>query len=91
MEIRLEFQAGISSLASLLYLYIAEAVGFVWSNELESFAGGSVVSSRDRSEVMTQIKRDIVFQFGGRGVKPTTLPSFDAKIGRNVLKPVVGK
>ena len=45
----------------------------------------------DRSEVMTQIKRDMFFQFGVMGGRLANLSSFDPKIGRNALKPVVGK
>jgi hypothetical protein len=53
------------------YPYCEVVVGLEWSNDPESYAGGST----DRSKVMTQTKRDtLALQVGGLGVVLTTPP-----------------
>jgi hypothetical protein len=47
-------------------LYIDVVVGLAWSNDPESYDGGSYCPMPDRSKVMTQTKRDtLVLQVGG--------------------------
>jgi hypothetical protein len=52
------------------YAYFDVVMGFAWSNDHESYAGGGVAtgwaSHADRSKVMTQTKIDtLVLQVGG--------------------------
>jgi hypothetical protein len=52
-----------------MYTYFDIAIGFVWSNDIVSYAGGNVATSTAshvvRSKVMTQTKRDAVVLYVG--------------------------
>jgi hypothetical protein len=63
-------------------------VGLVWSNDPESYAGGSIATGRatmpGRSKGMIQTKRDtLVLQVGGwaRGCRPLTVKKY---VSRNL-------
>jgi hypothetical protein len=46
MKARVEFQAGIWKLAPQIYPFFFVVVGFLWSNEPESYACGSLAVAR---------------------------------------------
>jgi len=52
-----------------MYPYFDIAIGFVWSNDTESYVGGNVATSTAshvvRSKVMTQTKRDALVLYVG--------------------------